>query len=94
MLNKDERRSSRKDSSKYIVSHEVCVERGGGRKKCFFLLNVCLGIHMQRNEKMRYICVDGHGEAFSPEARHRLELLTGWGLGINHATAVSSAGAS
>lgn len=33
------------------------------------------------------------GEAFSPEARQRLQLLTGWAVCMNHATAVSSAGA-
>lgn len=35
----------------------------------------------------------GYGEAFSPGGRHGPELLTRWGVGINHATAVSSVGA-
>lgn len=35
----------------------------------------------------------GYGEAARLEGRRRLQSLTGWGLGINHATAVSSVGA-
>lgn len=49
---------------------------------------------MQSCEKIRYMG-DGHGEAFSPEATHKTGAVDRLGsIGINHATAVGSAGAS
>lgn len=38
--------------------------------------------------------MESQGEVFSLEVGQRLELLTGWGVCINHTTAVSSAGVS
>lgn len=94
MLNKDEGRSSKKHISKYRTSFPMCyVLRGGGRKKCFCLSDVC-SCHSDAKLWENEIYVHGHGEAFSPEDRHILGLLTGWGVSINHATAVSSTGAS
>lgn len=90
-LNKDE------GSSKNIAPDTLFpmwyVLRGGGRRKCFCLLSVCPW-HSYAKLGENEIYVDGHGKAFSPEARRRLELLTGLGVGINHATAASSSGAS
>lgn len=103
------RRSSKKiHSSRYIVSppplyptpSSVCVRyvlRGGGKKKKMLLFVECLSepFICKVREKMRYIYGgQQQGGIFSLEAGHRVELLTGWGVGINHATAVSNAGAS
>lgn len=90
-LNKDEVRSS-KNSSRYIVSHEVYM-CGEGADGSFCFWNVCPR-HSYAKLWENEIYGDGYREAFSPEASHRRESLTGWGVDINHATAVSSAGAS
>lgn len=91
-LNKDEGRSSKNIAPNTLFP--MCyVLRGGGRKKCFCLLDVCPS-HSYAKLWENEIYGDSYGEAFSPEAGHRLELLTGWGVGINHATAVSSVSAS
>lgn len=57
---------------------------------CLWHVSLCYSYAKLWENKMYR---DSYGQAFSPEARHRLELLTRWGASINHATAVSMWGA-
>ena len=66
---------------------------GEGAAGSFCLWNVC-PCHSYAKLCEKEMHGDGHGEAFSAEASRRRESLTGWGADINHATAVSRAGAS
>lgn len=79
-----------------LFPHVLCVERGRKENKCFCLLNVCRSHSYAKLGENEIYMYGGRlwGRHSLWKAGHRLELLTGWGVGINHATAVSSAGAS
>lgn len=91
-LNKNEEQVPKTYRQIHCFLCGMCWEKGGGSAERFCLLNVYLHhsyAKLWENEMYR----DGYEEAFSPEGSHRVELLTHWGVGINHATAVSSVGA-
>lgn len=82
-------------SSRYIVLPCGCIlqERGPSRMKLSFLEGLSTPFPCKVVRKEEMYRGGGHGEAFSPRDTPGKKPLTGWGVGINHATAVSGTGA-